>query len=106
MSGDVVRDLHEHPLVLAGGHGVAEHADQLVDAVALLGEDLGLGEEVLRGLDLAVAPGEAVHAAGHREHEPCPLEDVVIIAHCIFVVVQDVPGGGEAAPAAIVLVPS
>lgn len=95
MSGNVVSNLHQDPLVLARGHDVAEHANQLVDPVALLGEDLGLGEEVLRGLDLSVAAGEAVHVGGDSEHEPGSLEDVIVVTH-ILVVVQNVPGRGQA----------
>ena len=102
--GDVVGNLHEDPLVLAGRHDVAEHANQLVDPVTLLGEDLGLGEEVLRGLDLAVAAGEAVHVGSDREHKPGPLEDVIVVTN-IFVVVKNVAGRGQPGPAAIVLIP-
>ena len=103
MSGNVISNLHQHPLVLARGDNVAEHADQLVDPVTLLGEDLGLGEEVLRGLDLAVTAGEAVHVGGDREHEPGSLEDVIVVTN-VFVGVKNVAGCGQARPTAIVLV--
>ena len=69
---DVVRDLHQHPLVLPHGHDVGEHPDQLVQPVRLLGKELGGGEEALGGFYLSLAPREVLHAGGHAHHVASP----------------------------------
>ena len=93
--GDVVGDLHEHPLVLAGGHRVGEHPDELVQPVRLLREELGGREEVLGRLYLALAAGEMLHGRSHAQHVPRPLQDVVVVAD-VLVDLKEVPGSGHA----------
>ena len=102
MTRNVISNLHQHSLVFTGGDNVAKHANQFVDPVTLLCEDLRLGEEVLRGLDLAVAPGEPVHVGCDRQHEPGSPEDVVVVSN-IFVVVKYVSGCCETRSAAAVI---
>lgn len=103
VSRNVICYLHQHPLVLACGHDVAEHADQLVDSVTLLREDLGLGKEILCGLDLAITSSEAVHVGGDCEHEPGSLEDVIVVTN-VFVGVKNVTGSCQTRPTSIVLI--
>lgn len=100
MSRNMVRNLHQDSLVLASWDNVTKHANKFVDPIAFLREYFCLSEEILRGLDLAVAPGKAMHVGGDRQHEPCSPEDVIVVPN-VFVVVKDVPGCCQSRSAAI-----
>lgn len=58
---------------------VAELSHNFVQSVGLLGKVLGLREEVLGGLEGALAPRELVHGEGHRRHVLRSLHDVVVL---------------------------
>ena len=70
-----------HPPHLLGelSYLVGELSHHLIEPVGLLGEVLGLGEEVLRGLQRAISPGELVHSERHLRHGLGPAQDVVVL---------------------------
>lgn len=64
--------------VLAGTYLVTELSHNLVQSVRLLGKILSLGEQILGGLQGALASRELIHGERHRGHVLCPFHDVVV----------------------------